>query len=218
MLPISSSMSIDDLILQKFIAIDKMDKVLSFINEQNQKKLVKTASIDQNNLVTLFVQMLSCLNLKVSDGNAKNVLDTLSSNSPDLTKESAAKNANKERKDEIKIASKNIKDSHYQIDLSKDVIVRNNKKLYMISCYARDAYLGRYLIKRNYFYTYNRESFADNSYDEILTKMNSLKERYYDETSDVSEIFPQIKTILDGVISQIKSEEDSLGTNVNRQP
>jgi hypothetical protein len=35
----------------------------------------------------------------------------------------------------------------------------------MVSCYARDAYLGRYLIKRNFFYTAEREKFADNAYD-----------------------------------------------------
>ena len=87
----------------------------------------------------------------------------------------------------------------------------------MVSCYARDAYLGRYLIKRNYFYTVDREEFADRAYDEILVKVGDLKDRYYNDIIDVSEIFAQMKKTLDGVISEIKMEEDSLATNVNRQ-
>jgi hypothetical protein len=88
----------------------------------------------------------------------------------------------------------------------------------MVSCYARDAYLGRYLIKRNYFYTTEREAIADSFYDEILTKIGTIKDRYYSGIIDVSEISTQIRKVLDGVISEIKMEEDSVGTNVNRQP
>jgi len=133
-----------------------------------------------------------------------------------LIKHLLLKKIGKERKDEIKIVSKSIKDSHYQIDISKDIITKDNKKIFMVSCYARDAYLGRYLIKRNYFYTNDREEFADNSYDEIITKISALKDRYYNDIINVASITTQIKQILDGVISEIKSEEDEIGTNVSR--
>ena len=86
----------------------------------------------------------------------------------------------------------------------------------MISCYARDAYLGRYLIKRNFFYTEDREASADDAYGEILLKMGALKDRYYNEVIDVSAIFAQMKKVLDGVVSEIHMEEDSLPTNVKR--
>jgi two-component SAPR family response regulator len=86
----------------------------------------------------------------------------------------------------------------------------------MVSCYARDAYLGRYLIKRNYFYTEDRNKFADNAYDEILTKVSDIKDRYYNEVIDVHGIFQQIKQSLDGVISELAIKEDSLGTTVQR--
>ena len=86
----------------------------------------------------------------------------------------------------------------------------------MVSCYAKDAYLGRYLIKRNYLYTLNREKFADSAYNEIMTKMGDLKDRYYNDIVDISAIFTQMKQVLDGVVSEIEMSEDSIGTNINR--
>jgi hypothetical protein len=86
----------------------------------------------------------------------------------------------------------------------------------MVSCYARDAYLGRYLVKRNYFYSMEREAAADQAFDEIETKMKALKDRYYEEVMDVSAISTQAKKILDGVIPEIEFAEDSLGATVSR--
>lgn len=209
MIPINPK-TIDDIHIQKFMSSEKMLKVLSFVKEQSSKKLIKTASVDHNTLISLFTQMLSCLNLK-----ADNVKEAFSNLSSDESLNKMAKKVNSEKHDEIRIVSKHIKDSHYQIDISKDLITKDNKKIFMVSCYARDAYLGRYLIKRNYFYTSERESSADNAYDEILTKMAALKERYYNEVIDVAAIFAQMKKTLDGVISEIKTEED-VGTNISR--
>jgi len=214
MLPIVSKTNLDDLPLQKFAASERIGKVLAFTTEQRKKSLIKTASVDNNALVNLFTQMLSALNLKVSDDNVKNVLENLSNT--DLNKTAIRKNSG-DKREEIKIVSKHQKDSHYQIDISKDLISKDNKKIYMVSCYARDAYLGRYLIKRNYYFTQDREEFANAAYDEIMIKMASLKDRYYNDVIDVSGIFAQMKKVLDGVVSEIKSEEDSLPTNVNRQ-
>jgi len=123
------------------------------------------------------------------------------------------------KSDVVKISSKLIRDSNYDVDISKDVVTHNNQKVYMVSCYMRDAYLGRYIIKRNYFYTMDREAAAANdAYDEILTKTKALKERYHQDVIKVSAVTTQIKTILDGVISEIEIKEDSLGTTVNRHP
>lgn len=215
MIPIRPDNQLDDLVLYKFNAIQKINKILSLTKQP--QKLIKTASVD-NNLITLFTQMLSVLNLKINEENAKEILNNISKNAEnnDINKTSSVKKIGKERKDEIKIVSKSIKDSHYQIDISKDIITKDNKKIFMVSCYARDAYLGRYLIKRNYFYTNDREEFADNSYDEIITKISALKDRYYNDIINVASITTQIKQILDGVISEIKSEEDEIGTNVSR--
>lgn len=212
--PIKTNFGIDDIFLQKHAAVQKITEVMSFTEKNKETKLVKTASsgIDTNQLITLFSHMLSCLNLK-SDVSVQELLNKLSSKE-EITK--TAKIKTSERKDDIKIVSKSIKDSHYQIDISKDVVTQQGKKIFMVSCYARDAYLGRYLIKRNFFYTANREEAADDAYDEIVLKMNAIKERYYNEVIDVSAISAQFKTILSGVVSEIKSEEDSIATNINR--
>lgn len=175
-------------------------------------KLASSGSeINTNSLINLFSQMLNALNLKVSDGNIENALKNLSSDN--LNKTAINKNSI-DKKDEIKIVSKHQKDSHYQIDVSKDLIVKNSKSVYMVSCYARDSYLGRYLIKRNYYFAQNREKFAEAAYEEIKLKMESLKDRYYNDLLDVSGIFSQMKKILDGVISEIKSEEDNFPSKV----
>ena len=204
---------VDDLYVQKYVATNKIGQVLSLITDYGSQKMIKTASADSDKIVNLFSQMLDCLNMKSND-NVKEIINKMAVNSID--KSASTKSGNQERKEDIKIASKSIKDSHYQIDISKDVIQQKGKKIFMVSCYARDAYLGRYLIKRNYFYTIDREKFADNAYDEILTKIGSIKDRYYNEIIDVSGIFTQIKQVLDGVISEIEINEDSLGTTVRR--
>jgi len=215
MIPIINKSSIDDLLIHKHMAGDKIIKLLSFVKEKSNKTMTKTASSNQDAIINLFSQMLSYLNLKVPEGDVKNVLDNFAKSQKDFNKTSAISKSG-DKKDEIKIVSKSLKDSHYQVDISKDTIVKNGNKVCMVSCYARDAYLGRYLIKRNYYFTPDREEFADKAYDEILLKMATLKDRYYNDIIDVGGIFLQMKTILDGVISEVKFEEDSLPSNVNR--
>lgn len=209
---------IDDLSLQKSLARQKITKIIDFASEQSKKPLIKTASNNSGNsemLIQLFTQMLACLNLKTSDSNVKEIITALSEKANgDLNKQAAINK--KERKDEIKIASKRIKDSHYQVDVSKDLITHDGKKMHMVSCYARDAYLGRYLIKRNYFFTEAREAAADEAYDEIMTKMAALKNRYYNEVIGIEGMSMQMKKILDGVISEIESNEDTVATNIKR--
>ncbi len=209
---------IDDLYLHKYDAANKMRQVISKAQEYNNKKMIKTAStqIDQNALITLFSNMLSALNMTANANDIKDIMSKIAKNSDTLDKQASIKTGNRERKDDIKIVSKHVKDSHYQIDISKDIVKQDGKEVLMISCYAKDAYLGRYLIKRNFFYTPDREKHADNAYDEILTKISAIKDRYYNEIIDVSGIFTQMKQVLDGVISEIKMKEDSLGTNISR--
>jgi hypothetical protein len=210
-----------------------MEKAIDFICSKNEQKITRTASSQtsgngQETLIELFSHMLSVLKLNASEDSIKKIVGLLSSkneNNEDnkdketqnaFEKTAAIRKNSREKRDEIKIVSKSLKDSHYQIDVSKDLISKNNKKMFMISCYARDAYLGRYLIKRNFFYTENREASADDAYGEIILKMGALKDRYYNEVIDVSAIFSQMKKVLDGVVSEIHMEEDSLPTNVKR--
>ena len=217
-IPITSQFNLNETYLFKAKSIEKITELLSFAENQKMTKYASKGGngLNQTDLINLFANMLRCLNLN-TEGNIDDVFNNLMAKSNTEVKSAAIKSSNKgERSDEIKIASKEIKDSHYQVDVSKDIVNRNGRNVHMISCYMRDAYLGRYIIKRNYFYTNNRESAANDAYDEILTKMTALKDRYYNGISTISEITPQAKIILDGVISEIKMEEDSLGTTVDR--
>lgn len=214
---------INDVYLYKYAAASKIRQIMDEASKYCSKGMIKTASSNpsnstNSNLIELFSKMLSALNMSSnSDENIKDVISkiTTSANNKQASIDKAGQEG-QERTESIKIVSKSVKDSHYQVDISKDVIQKEGKKIFMVSCYARDAYLGRYLIKRNYFYTIDREKFANNSYDEILTKIGSIKDRYYNEIIDVSGIFNQIKQVLDGVISEISINEDSIGTNVHR--
>ena len=197
---------INAIFLYKLDATTRISKVLS---SQEDRSLIKTASTDQSQLIGLFIQMLSALNIKVNAVEAQSVMDN-------LTKSGSIKKSSDDKKEEIKIVSKSIKDSHYQIDISKDLVNKDNKSVFMVSCYARDAYLGRYLIKRNYFYTQSREAAADDAYEEIVKKSKSIRERYYNGVIDISEIFPQMKKSLDGVIAEIKIEEDDISSTLKR--
>lgn len=203
---------IDDLCLHKFIASEKIKKVIDFVDDYNSRPLIKTASVNNENLILLFSQMLKQLNLSPSDSNE--IMSNFSFKGNEVKTAKIEKNS--ERRSDIKIVSKSIKDSHYDIDVSKDVIKHKGRSVFMVSCYAKDAYLGRYLIKRNYFYPMDREASADDAFDEITAKMNALKNRYYEEILDVSGIFTQAKQILDGVVSEIESSEDRLGSTVSR--
>lgn len=218
MLTIIPNNLIDDLYLHKYEAANKMRQVMDMADSYEEKSMVKTASngqIDKTALITLFTTMLATLNMTANENDLKEIIGNMSKNDK-IDKEASMEKNSRERKDDIKIVSKHIKDSHYLIDISKDVIKQNGKEVLMVSCYAKDAYLGRYLIKRNYFYTLDREKFANDAYDEIMIKIGSIKDRYYNELIDVSGIFTQIKKVLDGVISEIEMKEDSLGTNVKR--
>jgi hypothetical protein len=208
---------IDDVFLLKNEAAGKMRHVIDTVDKNNNAAMIRTASSgssgseDTKTLITLFTAMLSALNMSSKSTDLGGLIAKIAEGSDSLVKQSSMEKTGREKRDDIKIVSKSIKDSHYQVDVSKDVVKQNGKEVFMVSCYAKDSYLGRYLIKRNYFYTVDREKFADSAYDEIMTKIGALKDRYYNEVIDISGVFGQIKQVLDGVISEIKMEEDSIG-------
>jgi hypothetical protein len=198
-LPIlNSEFKINDLQLNKNLAASKICQAIDFAEKQNSDPIKKFASKDS--LIQLFSQMLEQLNLK-SEGDPQELVQKLATK---VDKTASIKKGDRETN--IKIVSKSLKDSHYQVDVSKDLITHKGRRVFMVSCYARDSYLGRYLIKRNYFYTTDREASANDAYDEIVNKMSALKDRYYNEILDVSGIFSQAKQILDGVISEVEIE------------
>lgn len=198
---------ISDFELQKMNAVKTAENLLNGLEDLSSAPMIKTASggVNAASLVNLFIQMLSALNLSV-DSSKVNELVGLASQTEGLSKSARMEKA-QEKHDELKIVSKSVRDSHYKIDISKDSVEKHGRKLIMVSCFTKDDYLGRYLIKRNFFFRPDRETFADQAYDEIMTKMSALRDRYYSEVMDVSAISTQMKKILDGVVSEIEFDE-----------
>ena len=186
---------------------DKL-KVSSFLDKfSNKQKLYKFASSgDTDYALRIFTKAISEMNIKteIDLGELFKRIFAASNEKPKVREES------------IKIASKEIKDSHYQIDVSKDIIEKNGATLFMVSAYLRDAYLGRYLIKRNYFYLPDNEKQANNTFDEITEKCNSIKNKYYNDKTNIENISSEVTSFLQNISSDLKMQEDDLGTTVKR--
>lgn len=117
----------------------------------------------------------------------------------------------------IKIASKKVQDSHYQVDVSKDKVVKNGKDLIMISAYLKEGYLGKYLMKRNYYYLTKNESSANETFSEIVSKVKRIKKSYHEGGIEIKGVTSSVYKVFEGIISDVKfNEEDELGTNVRR--
>lgn len=118
----------------------------------------------------------------------------------------------------IKIASKEIRDSHYGIDVAKDLIIKNNKKYIMVSAYVKEDYVGKYLLKKNYYYLPKNEKFASNTFNEIIEKIKMIKKLYHEGSIDIREVTSSIIKVFGGIIGDVKFEsEDYLGTALKRR-
>lgn len=189
----------------------KMEKFLEDIKKvKTSQKMIKTASFDSssasNDVLRIFAKALSEMKIKTE-------IDL-----GELFKRifAASNEKSSSREETIKIASKEIKDSHYQVDISKEPVEKNGMKLFMVSAYLRDAYLGRYLIKRNYFYLSDNEKKANDIFDEIGSKIRDVKSRYYKDGIAVKAITTEIFEKLQSIKSDIEIPENDLGTTVKR--
>lgn len=117
----------------------------------------------------------------------------------------------------VKIASKRVEDSHFFIDVSRDIVKKAGKSLILISAYMREGYLGRYMMKRNYYYLPDNPQEADEVYEELIAKAKKIKRRYHDEKIGINDIFPEFRSILDATRGDLEFEnEDRAGTTVYR--
>lgn len=197
-----NNLGIDEKVLHKEMSKQKAKQILSYNAPNGSNNLVKVASseIGTAELIDLFKEMLKSLNIKY-DPNA--AMKQITAKKKTFSFEESEKT--------IKIVSKHLKDSHYEIDVSKDLIKHNGKRLIMVSCYCKDIYLGRYIIKRNFFFDEDRVEAAEKTCEEVVEKMSLLKDRYYEDIIGIEALTTQMKKILDGVISELKIEEDSIG-------
>jgi hypothetical protein len=135
----------------------------------------------------------------------------------DISKMAAAKDGAKSMDTTIKVASTSIKDSHYFMDVSLDPIRKADKSLVMVSYLLREGYLGRYMIKRCYYYLPEHQSDAEETYAELVRKSEGVKRRYLQGDARSYDVLPQVKAFLDGVKGDFEfREEDVIGTTVSR--
>jgi len=178
--------------------------------------MVKTASTDggeiNGEIVKAVVESLSSMGIKANIDIGELIRKLCTSA---MTKEAGQKDTSAQNT--VKIASKKIKDSHYDIDIAKDMIVSDGKSIIMVSAYVKEAYLGRYLIKRNYYFTSDNENDAEYIYNDLITKAKRTRDRYYSEKIGTKGIFPEVKAFLDGVKGDLELEPTSLGTTVVRE-
>jgi hypothetical protein len=168
---------------------------------------VKTASAGQDPLSSL-ITALSNMNLKVNIDLGELLKKVRANEDSPINK--FARNVDGAKEDHITIASKDRQDSHYQIDISKDMVVKGNKKLHLVSIYLRDAYLGRYMIKRNFYFLGDNATDANELFEDVVKRANKIKRRYYDEKIPVNGIFGEIKSYTDGLRADVEFKEDNV--------
>lgn len=175
-------------------------------------KLIKTASAGNTDAILAAVKAFA------------SVLESLSATS-NVPKESiqemskiAGTNSESISKDiTIKLPSTEIKDSHYFMDVSLDSIKKSDKSLVMASFFMREGYLGKYMIKRCFYYLPSNVREAEATYQELVRKSEGVKKRYLQGEIKPFDIMPQVKSVLDGIHGDFEfKDEDCLGTTVRR--
>jgi hypothetical protein len=177
-------------------------------------KLVKTASSASSNsdaLSAVIKAFTTVLETLAATSNVQNV------NIPELAKTASLSSEVVSKDITIKIPSTSVKDSHYFIDISLDSIKKSDKSLVMVSLLLREGYLGRYMIKRCFYYLPSNLKEAESTYEELIRKSNHLKKRYLNNEAKIFDILPNVKSVLDGIHGDFEfNGEDSLGATVNR--
>jgi hypothetical protein len=191
------------------IDLSKAEDILSCIPDT---KIMKQASSGGTDILKAFAKALEGMGIKANIDIGE-LLKRLSSESMEKT----ASEKNGSREDTVKIASKKVEDSHYFIDVSKDTVTKKGKSLILVSAYMREGYLGRYMIKRNYFFLPDNNSDAEDTFGELTAKANKIKRRYYDDKIGVNEIFTEMKAAMDAARGDLEFEdEERAGTTVYR--
>ena len=135
----------------------------------------------------------------------------------EIGKQASAKPEVLQREACIKAVSTNVRDSHYVMDVSVDPISKGGKSLTMVSFFMKDEYLGRYMIKRCFYYLPSNIKEAEATFDELVRKADGVKKRYLQGEAKPFDVLPQVKSFLDGIRGDFEfKDEDKLGTTVSR--
>jgi hypothetical protein len=173
--------------------------------------MVKTASTSSAAVLTAVKAFVTALEAVSATTNI--TAETVS----ELGKTAALKVDAKSKDVTIKIASTSVKDSHYFMDVSMDPIKKADKSLVMVSFLLREGYLGRYMIKRCFYYLPSNVKEADSTYEELVRKGEGVKKRYLQGEAKPFDVLPQVKAFLDGIRGDFEfKDEEYIGTTIQR--
>jgi hypothetical protein len=184
---------------------EKLDKVFSVLESvaQNKTRLIKTASTNNKSVLP----SSSDENLKITS-SVNEIIEAQGSTSEDIKLE----------ENRTMIVSKEIKDPNYEAYITKVAVTKNSEKIFMVSYFLRELYLGRYLINRNLYFLKNNHAEAKKAYKELIAFTEETRESYYSE--EIASINLPIKLqnhVIDMSGDFDFKDEDILGTSVKRK-
>jgi len=145
-------------------------------------------------------------------GYSESVLEAVSKDHM-LIKE--AKSSKEIRQSHIVIVSKNTRDSHYESYIYSFGANKDGKDMQIVSYFMKELYLGRYLIKRNYYFLDKKD--AESMFEDLESETERVRDEYYDGKYSNSEVPVTIQNYLSDKSGDIEDEENSIGTTVKKQ-
>jgi len=163
--------------------------------------------IDQNEISVIEKETESIFSLIETDENSEGFVKTASSKNDD---------EDEGMEEQIMFTSKEIEHPHYEVFTCLTTIKKNNKSLIMVSFYMKESYLGRYLIKRNFYFLKKSMGGAKKLYKNFVTETKKTRRDYYDDEIMHTEIVRLLQNYINESSGDFKSERDSIGTTVKR--
>lgn len=126
-------------------------------------------------------------------------------------------NDNKD-KEVITIISKEIKDPHYEIYIEIADMEKSDIDITTLSFYCKEAYLGRYLIKRDAYFLRKNKKEAIKAMRNLVQAINDIKQEYYDGNMICGEVSKALHNIAQAQTGDFTfKKEESIGTTVSRR-
>lgn len=197
--------TIQDIISEEQIDRE-LDKVISVINkvEKNKDNIIKTASSSVDNI-----------DKYITDDNLKSSV-TVNDIIVEAKSEESGNDLEEQR---LTIISKEIKDPHYEANITKVKMKKGGKNIYVVSYFLRETYLGRYLINRNFYFLEKNHKRAKKLYSDLAEKTEEVRNEYYGTENFTSIKIPiQLQNYTIDQTGDFNFEnEKSLGTTVQRK-
>lgn len=126
-----------------------------------------------------------------------------------------AKSSKDIKESHLIIVSKNIRDSHYESYIYCFEANKDRNDMHIVSYFMKELYLGRYLIKRNFYF--EKKADALGLFDNLESETEDVRDRYYDGELENSDVPVKIQNYLSDLSGDIEDSENSIGTSYKRQ-